>query len=307
MRPHFLSMTATPIPRTLHLALFGDLDISIIKEKPANRKEIKTRVVEEINRNKAYGFIRKQIQAGRQAFVICPLIEESSTSGVIPAEAGIQKSYRIDSGSQDTGRNDNFSLFDEDRKSVKAEYEKLKKIYPELNIGMLHGKMKSKEKDGVMAEFIANRLNILVSTSVVEVGVDVPNATVMVVEDAERFGLAQIHQFRGRVGRAEHQSFCFLFSSTRSPKALERLQSLEMTSDGFRLAEIDLETRGPGAVFGTEQSGLLDLKMANFSDRNLIEQASSAAKSIVENDPELKGYSILKEKVSDYLQNKHLE
>lgn len=284
-KPHFLSMTATPIPRTLHLALFGDLDISVIKAKPANRKEIKTRFVETRNREKAYEFIRAHIKAGRQAFVICPLIEEQdSTKGNVAT-----------------------TLFEDERKTVKREYEKLQMTYPEYKIGMLHGKMKSKEKDAVMAEFVRNKLNILVSTSVVEVGVDVPNATVMVIEDAERFGLAQIHQFRGRVGRAEHQSFCFLFSPTRSSKALERLQSLEATSDGFRLAEIDLEQRGPGAVFGTEQSGMLDLKMANFSDRVLIEQASSAAKSIVQIDPELKKHPLLKSKVSDYLQNKHLE
>ena len=158
-----------------------------------------------------------------------------------------------------------------------------------------------------MAEFMTNRTQILVSTSVVEVGVDVPNATIMVIEDAERFGLAQIHQFRGRVGRAEHQSFCLLFSPTMSEKALHRLRSLEATSDGFKLAEIDLETRGPGAVFGTEQSGLLDLKMANFSDRELIEEASNAAKLVVENDPELRNHLLLKEKIADYLQNKHLE
>lgn len=284
MRPHFLSMTATPIPRTLHLALFGDLDISVIKEKPKDRKEIKTRFVLPQNRNKAYEFIRAHLKAGRQAFVVCPLIEETENS-----------------------ESEELALFGDERKTVKVEYEKLQKIYPEFKINMLHGKMKAKEKDEIMAEFMANRTQILVSTSVVEVGVDVPNATIMVIEDAERFGLAQIHQFRGRVGRAEHQSFCLLFSPTMSEKALHRLRSLEATSDGFRLAEIDLETRGPGAVFGTEQSGLLDLKMANFSDRELIEEASNAAKLVVESDPELKNHPLLKEKIADYLQNKHLE
>lgn len=266
------------------MALFGDLDISVISQKPADRKEIKTRVVEEINRYKAYEFIRKQIQLGRQAFVICPLIEQVTDNRIQIAE-----------------------LFAEEKKTVISEYEKLQKIFPEFRIGMLHGRLKAKEKDAVMEEFSENKINILVSTSVVEVGIDVPNATVMAIEDAERFGLAQIHQFRGRVGRAEHQSFCFLFSSTMNPRAIKRLKDLEVTSDGFKLAEIDLETRGPGAVFGTEQSGLLDLKMANFSDRMLIEQASSAAKGIVENDPELKSHPFLKEKIADYLQNKHLE
>ncbi|MCL5410296.1 MAG: ATP-dependent DNA helicase RecG [Patescibacteria group bacterium] len=283
MRPHFLSMTATPIPRTMHLALFGDLDLSIIKEKPKDRKEIQTRFVEKQNREKAYEFIRKQIKVGRQAFIICPLIEEN-TNGVPAME-----------------------LFAEDKKTVVKEHEKLQKIFPEFKIGMLHGRLKSKEKDEVMEEFSNNRLNILVSTSVVEVGVDVPNATVMMIEDADRFGLAQIHQFRGRVGRAEHQSFCFLFSPTINSRAIKRLKDLEVTSDGFKLAEIDLETRGPGAVFGTEQSGLLDLKMASFSDRMLIEEASSAAKSITEDDPELKEHPLIKERVKDFLQNKHLE
>ncbi|MDO8495679.1 MAG: ATP-dependent DNA helicase RecG [bacterium] len=284
MRPHFLSMTATPIPRTLHLALFGDLNISIIKEKPSARKEIKTRLVAPENRLKAYEFVRRQIQSGRQAFVICPLIEEGQ-------------------GSRAEGQ----GLFEDERKTVKREYEKLQKIFSEFKIEMLHGRLKAKEKDKVMAEFNSNSLQILVSTSVVEVGIDIPNASTMVIEDAERFGLAQLHQFRGRVGRAEHQSFCFLFSSINSPKVIERLKALETTTDGFKLAEIDLEQRGPGAIFGTEQSGLLDLKMASFSDRELIEEASSAAKSIIKIDPELKSHPLLKNKIADYLLNKHLE
>ncbi|MCX6808278.1 MAG: ATP-dependent DNA helicase RecG [Candidatus Berkelbacteria bacterium] len=281
--PHFLSMTATPIPRTLHLALFGDLDLTLIKEKPANRKEIKTRYVEPINRQKAYDFIRAQIKAGRQAFVICPLIEESEAR------------------SQET---EDRSLFEEDRKSVIQEYEKLKKIFPEFTVAMLHGKMKAKEKDEVMERFSQNQSQILVSTSVIEVGVDIPNASVAMIEDAERFGLSQLHQFRGRVGRGEHQSFCFLFSSSQSEKSIGRLRAMESTNDGFRLAEIDLETRGPGAIFGTEQSGMLDLKMASISDRELIEEASEAAKSIVtsiDNCPKLLN------KLNQFEQNQHLE
>ncbi|MEI7792591.1 MAG: ATP-dependent DNA helicase RecG [Candidatus Berkelbacteria bacterium] len=278
-RPHFLSMTATPIPRTLHLALFGDLELSVISEKPADRKEIKTRFVEAHNREKAYEFIRAQINHGRQAFVICPLIQE-----------------------KDDKKTD---LFDEDRKSVIKEYEKLNtEIFPELKILMLHGKMKAKEKDEVMSEFASGKADILVSTSVVEVGVDIPNASVMMIEDAERFGLSQIHQFRGRVGRAEHQSFCFLFSNSQSPKSLQRLNALEATSDGFKLAEIDLETRGPGAIFGTQQSGLLDLKMASLSDRVLIEHAASAAKEIV---LRLNEYPLLKAKVDQFAVNNHME
>jgi len=308
-KPHFLSMTATPIPRTLHLALFGDLDISVIREKPADRKEIKTRFVQQADREKAYEFIRDQIKSGRQCFVICPLIEDTNDSVVISSE--VERSHEI-SPTVSRGRNDNLSLFESERKSVKAEFEKLKKIFPEFKIEMLHGKMSSKRgsasggkgKDEIMAGFSKGETQILVSTSVVEVGVDVPNAAVMIIEDAERFGLAQIHQFRGRVGRAEHQSYCFLFSNTQSEKALQRLKSLEAVSDGFKLAEIDLETRGPGVIFGTEQSGLLDLKMASFSDRILIEEASAAAKVIA---PEIKSYPKLLEKLSEFTASKHME
>lgn len=289
--PHFLSMTATPIPRTLHLALFGDLDLSVICEKPANRKEIKTRLVEEFNRPKAYEFIREHLKRGRQAFIICPLIESR--------EQGV--------GSEENSPGVQFQtlyLIEDERKTVKDEYEKLHQIFPEFNIGMLHGRMKAKEKDEIMTKYSNCVINILVSTSVVEVGVDVPNATIMMIEDAERFGLAQLHQFRGRVGRAEHQSFCFLFSSTMSDKAKNRLKALESTSDGFKLAEIDLEARGPGVIFGTEQSGLLDLKMATFSDRVLLEQAAKAAKEIA---PVIDKYPILKVKSAEYLKTKHLE
>lgn len=283
LHPHFLSMTATPIPRTLHLALFGDLDISVIKEKPKNRKEIETKFVMPQNRMKSYDFIREEIKNGRQAFVICPLIEN-------------------------TDSNIHENLFEEDRKSVLLEYKKLsEQIFPELSIGMLHGKMKADEKDRIMEEFASSKLNILVSTSVVEVGVDIPNATVMMIEDAERFGLAQIHQFRGRVGRSDHQSYCFLFSATMSPKALSRLESLENTSDGFRLAEIDLETRGPGELFGTMQSGDFELKMASMSDRVLIEEASSAAKEMIQSDSELKAHPLLASKIADFMQIKHME
>ena len=278
--PHFLSMTATPIPRTLHLALFGDLDLSLIKEMPANRREIKTRLVEPGNRAKAYDFIREHIKMGRQAFIICPLIEGN--------------------GEQGTGN----SLFEEDRKSVVSEFEKLKSIFPEFNIAMLHGKMPAKQKDAVMADFASGLAQLLVSTSVVEVGIDVPNAVVMMIEDAERFGLAQLHQFRGRVGRAEFQSFCFLFSNSKSDKAMTRLRAMEETNDGFKLAEIDLETRGPGAIFGLDQSGVVDLKMASYSDYNLIKMASEAAKETV---AKIKTLPLLREKLDNFLVTKHLE
>lgn len=298
--PHFLSMTATPIPRTLHLALFGDLDFTVIKEKPANRKEIKTRFVEPINREKAYSFIRRQIEAGRQAFVICPLIEEDLE---VIARKDMTKQSLEDRHAAPAMTAQ--GLFEQDRKSVVKEYEKLQKVvFPDLKIGMLHGKMKSKEKDEIMGQFSSGRLDILVSTSVVEVGVDIPNASVMMIEDAERFGLAQIHQFRGRVGRGEHQSFCFLFSNSIGDKVMERLQSLEAISDGFKLAEIDLKMRGPGAVFGTEQSGMLDLKMADFSDTMLIEEAAEAAKEV---SGKIEQYPHLKEKLAKIQSARHLE
>jgi ATP-dependent DNA helicase RecG len=284
LHPHFLSMTATPIPRTLRLALFGDLDISVISEMPANRKEIKTRFVEADNRTKAYEFIREHLRRGFQAFVICPLIEENKNS-----------EFR----SQNTA-----TLFDEDRKSVMSEYEKLKKLFPEFEIGFLHGKMRAKEKEEIMAKFCQNEIKMLVSTSVVEVGVDVPNATIMMIEDAECFGLSQLHQFRGRVGRGEHQSFCFLFSISQSEKSMERLRGIENISDGFRLAELDLEMRGPGAIFGTEQSGLVDLKMASLSDTKLIEESSTFAKEIA---PEIDHFPALKEKLNQFESSHHME
>ena len=299
--PHFLSMTATPIPRTLYLALFADLDLSVIKTMPKGRREIKTKVVPEANRNQAYQFIRKQIEQGRQAFVICPLIELKNDASHPELDSGSTNSrFPIESGM--TTR----ELFEQERKSVLAEYEKLSKnIFPDLKIGMLHGRMKAKEKEAIMANFKANKLNILVSTSVVEVGVDIPNATIMMIEDAERFGLAGLHQFRGRVGRAKHQSFCFLFSNSKNPVALNRLQAMEETSDGFKLAEIDLKNRGAGDIFGTLQSGEINLKMASLSDRILIEKASTSAKKIVAEG--IDKYPQLLDKLKQAESSRHLE
>ena len=257
VRPHFLSMTATPIPRTLYLSLFSDLNITIIAEMPEGRKKVKTKFVSEDNRAKAYRYIRDHIEKGRQVFVICPLIEEQEDSKKV-------------------------ELFDVDKKSVVAEFEKLdKKIFPDLKIGMLHGRMKAKEKDETMAKFTNRELDILVSTSVVEVGVDIPNASIMMIEDAERFGLAQLHQFRGRVGRGEHQSYCFVFSNSRSSNSTERLKSFENISDGFKLAEIDLQNRGAGQVFGKIQSGHFDFIHADIGDRILVKKASEAAGDLV--------------------------
>lgn len=253
--PHVLVMSATPIPRTLALTLYGDLDLSIIDELPPGRSEIKTKWLSPAYRQKAYDFVRKQTQEGRQAFIICPLIEESE---VIETKAAL------------------------------TEYEHLtKNIFPDLRLGLLHGRMSGTEKEKTMRSFHNGDLDILVSTPVVEVGVDVPNATVMLIEGADRFGLAQLHQFRGRVGRGKYQSYCLLLADTPSFEAKERLSLLERTHDGFALAEEDLKLRGPGEFFGTRQSGMPELKMAKLSDVGLLELARKAAIDLFDTDPYL--------------------
>ena len=253
--PHTLIMSATPIPRTLSLTLFGDLDISTIDEMPAGRQQVQTKWLEPEQRDTAYGFIRKQVEAGRQAFVVCPLVDESET---IESKAATEEYQRL---SQD--------------------------IFPDLFLGLLHGRMPGKEKDKVMRQFRDGELDILVTTPVVEVGIDVANATVMMIDGADRFGLAQLHQFRGRVGRGEHKSYCMLLSDTQSETAKERLSALERIHDGFQLAEVDLELRGPGDFFGTRQSGLPSLRMAHITDRELLDLARSEATRLIEEDPEL--------------------
>ena len=253
--PHALIMSATPIPRTLSLTLFGDLDISIIDELPAGRQQVATRFLPPERRPAAYGFMRKEVEAGRQGFVICPLVGESDT---IESKAAI------------------------------AEHKKLsEEVFPDLRVGLLHGRMPAKEKDAVMRRFREGEVDVLVSTAVVEVGIDVANATVMLIEGADRFGLAQLHQFRGRVGRGEHKSYCLLLSDSPSEAARERLSALEQIHDGFQLAEVDLELRGPGDFFGTRQSGLPNLRMAQLSDRKLLETARDEAARVTEQDPEL--------------------
>lgn len=277
--PHFLSMTATPIPRTLALAFYGDLDLSIIDEMPQNRKKIITKVIPPKKRNESYDFIEKQVLAGRQAFVICPLIEEGTS---------------VD------------RLFDMDRKSAIKEYEKLSKIiFPKFKVGLLHGKMKSKEKAETMDKFKNGKIDILVATAVVEVGIDIANATVMMIESAERFGLAQLHQFRGRVGRGEHQSYCFLFSDGWSESTKKRLSAMTTCNSGFELAQIDLDLRGPGEFMGIRQSGLPDLKMASLSDRIMIEEARRAAEKVIGDG--LDKYPSLREKYLEFSITKHLE
>lgn len=255
---HYLAMSATAIPRTLAQAVYGNMDISILDELPKGRKKIITKLVNPTNRDKAYQFIRQQIINGRQVFVICPLIEN---------------------------KKENEDLFGLDKKTVIKEYEKLKnQIFPEFEIMFLHGKLKPKEKQKNMSDFVLGKADILVSTSVVEVGVDIPNASIMLIEDADRFGLAQLHQFRGRVGRGLYQSYCLLFSNSLNLKTQKRLMAMEKYNDGFKLANIDLVTRGPGEFVGSRQSGFLDLKIAKITDTILLNQAKSLANMYIKNN-----------------------
>lgn len=271
---HFLSMTATPIPRSLALAIYGDLEVSVIDTLPPGRKKIITRLATPDKRALAYNFIREQVKKGRQVFVICPLITPGVTKDTA-TDPGFLPGLMIPTSALE-------------RRSVKTEYERLaKEIFPDLKVGYLHGKMPAKEKQATMAHFKDNKINILVSTSVVEVGVDIPNASVMMIEGAESFGLAQLHQFRGRVGRSSHQSYCVLFTTTDNPKTLERLKYFETEPNGFKLAERDLQIRGPGEVYGLEQSGQLHLKLARLTDTLLIKETRAASKALVAKDASL--------------------
>jgi ATP-dependent DNA helicase RecG len=253
--PHVLVMSATPIPRTLALTIYGDLDISVIDELPPGRKEIVTQWMKPRERERAYGFLRSRVEESQQAFIICPLIEESEK---IQAKAAVEEHRRLQ-----------------------------EEVFPELRLGLLHGRMKAEEKEAVMRGFYQGALDVLVSTPVVEVGIDVPNATVMLIEGADRFGLSQLHQFRGRVGRGEQQSYCLLLADSPSDMGEQRLQIIESTQDGFKLADEDLKMRGPGEFFGTRQSGLPDLKVARLSDVGVLEEARAAAKEIFQEDPDL--------------------
>jgi ATP-dependent DNA helicase RecG len=255
LSPHVLAMTATPIPRTLALTLYGDLDLSVIDQLPPGRQVIKTKWLKPEQRDSAYAFLRRQTNQGHQAFIICPLVEESET---VQAKAAV------------------------------AEYERLSgEIFPELRLGLLHGRMAAVEKEKVMRRFRSGEMDILVSTPVIEVGIDVPNATVMLVESADHFGLSQLHQFRGRVGRGQEQSYCMLLAEDPTEVARARLDIIENNQDGFALAEEDLRLRGPGEFFGTRQSGLPDLCMAKLSDVGLLEMARSEAIRLFQKDPGL--------------------
>jgi ATP-dependent DNA helicase RecG len=278
--PHMLVMSATPIPRSLALTLYGDLDISVIDELPPGRQRIETRWLLPRERERAYAFVSSQIEKGHQAFILYPLIEESDK---VEARAAVE------------------------------EYERLQReVFPDLEMGLLHGRMKGKEKDEVMTRFRQGEIDILVSTSVIEVGIDVPNATVMIVEGADRFGLAQLHQFRGRVGRSEHRSYCLLLSDTASPddpqtrSTWERLKAIEGTQDGFALAEKDLELRGPGDFLGVRQSGLPELRLASLSNLRVLEQARAEAQLIFQDDPALRKpeHQALSEQISRFWEGK---
>ena len=256
--PHLLVMTATPIPRSLALTLYGDLDLSVIDEMPAGREPVSTHILMPQERERAYSLIQSQIEAGRQAFIVYPLIEESEKL--------------------------------ENLKGAVDDHARLsKEIFPNFKLGLLHGKMKPDEKDSIMADFRDRKYDILVSTTVIEVGVDVPNATVMLIEGANRFGLAQLHQLRGRVGRGGGGSFCLLVPDQADAAENDRLQAMVETNDGFKLAELDLKQRGPGEFLGTRQSGYATtLKMASLTDVALIEKARLHAQKMFEIDAELK-------------------
>jgi len=273
--PHVLVMSATPIPRTLALLIYGDLDVSIVDELPPGRSPVKTLLTGEHKRKGLYGFVRRQVQEGRQAYLVCPAVEENTD--LSPDGAAL------------------------DLKAVTTYAARMQtEVFPDLRVGLVHGKLKPKEKEAVMASFAAGELDILVATTVVEVGVDVPNASLMVIENAERFGLSQLHQLRGRVGRGPWQSWCVLMTTSTDPKSIARLRVLTSTTDGFKIAEEDLKLRGPGDFFGSRQHGLPQLKVADFaSDVELLGEAQAAAQALVAADPDLTApeHRLLRERV----------
>ena len=276
--PHILVMSATPIPRTLAIILYGDLDISVINELPKNRLPIKNCVVDTGYRNTAYRFIKNQIAEGRQCYVICPMVEESETLEV-----------------------ENVTDYTENLQEI---------LGADIKVQCLHGKMKQSQKDEIMEAFSKNEIQVLVSTTVIEVGIDVPNSTVMLIENAERFGLAQLHQLRGRVGRGKYQSYCIFMSASKSKETKERLDILNKSNDGFFIASEDLRLRGPGDLFGIRQSGILDFKLGDvFQDSQVLQQASKAANLILEEDPQLEKekYQSLKQQVQKIIQGGMLE
>jgi len=273
INPHFLAMSATPIPRTIALTLYGDLNLSVIDEMPKGRKEVKTWFVPAAKRQEGYKWIKDKIRKEKdQVFIVCPLIEES----------GYENMKSV--------------------KAAKVEYERLKReVFGGFKIGLLHGRVKSKEKEKVINDFADKKIDVLVATPVVEVGIDIPGATIMVIEGAERFGLATLHQLRGRVGRRGKESYCLLFSDEFSSRSIKRLRSLEECHLGMELAEIDLKLRGPGEIFGVRQHGIPDLRVGSFSDREMIKKTKEAAEKVLDKDIELKDFPYLKERLEKYI------
>ena len=256
-KPHVLVMSATPIPRTLALIIYGDLDVSIIDELPPGRQKVDTFTVDESYRKRLNGFIDKLCGEGRQVFVVCPMVEENE-------ELTVQL------------------------KSAEEHAAQLAKQFPHLSVGCVHGKMKARDKDAVMADFVSGSINVLVSTTVIEVGVDVPNAALMIIENAERFGLSQLHQLRGRVGRGKHKSYCILVSDADNEESKARLKIMCETGDGFKISEEDLRLRGPGDFFGSRQHGLPEMHLADLGgDVNVLQRAQTEAKLLLDSDPEL--------------------
>ena len=268
--PHVLVMSATPIPRTLALIIYGDLDVSVIDELPPGRTPVETYVVREDKRARMYNFVRRLVGEGRQVYIICPAVEENAEGTMQNAE----------------WEGDGPAL---DLKAVTTYAKKLQtEVFPDLKVDFLHGKMKPREKEAVMAAFAAGETQVLVSTTVIEVGVDVPNAALIIIENAERFGLSQLHQLRGRVGRGKHQSYCVLITNTRSVEAMQRLRTLASTTDGFKISEEDLKLRGPGDFFGSRQHGLPQMKLADLAgDMRLLSEAQESARRLLMADPTL--------------------
>ncbi|MBI3120371.1 MAG: DEAD/DEAH box helicase, partial [Candidatus Kerfeldbacteria bacterium] len=271
--PHLLSMTATPIPRTLALTIFGDLDLSILDEKPQNRTPIQTRRASLTNLESVFSHIQSEVQSGHQAFVVCPLIQESD---ILP------------------------------RSSAESVYAEWKQRMPNIRMELLHGKMKTADKESTMQQFYGHNIDVLIATAVIEVGVDVPNATMMVILGAERFGLAQLHQFRGRVGRAEHASYCYVIPDDDN-SGRERIDAFVASNDGFQLAEFDLQSRGPGEVYGRRQSGIPNFNVATLQDAHMIQRAQQLTRNILERDSTLTTFPILQQRVHQFLEQLHLE
>lgn len=306
--PHLLSMTATPIPRTLALTIYGDLDLSLLDEMPAGRKQIITEIITPNKRDETYEEIRKELKNGRQAYVICPRIFSESENvpegGLASATARARANFQQKIMGAESGN----ILAVADMKAVTVEAKRLKnEVFREYEIGVLHSKMSKEKKEAVMKDFSEGKINILCATSVVEVGVNVPNATVIIIEGAERFGLAQLHQLRGRVIRSTHQAYCYIFAEAKSGKTIDRLKALKTARNGFELSELDLALRGAGELAGGKQWGLSDIGMEAIKNLRMVEAARAEATRLIEEDPELSKYPLLKQKVREKAGEFHFE